>query len=204
VVCDQRNRCSDRLGRLKPWESISRVCRRLRGYARQRPAEAMPRDRVLLSCSGSELPTAGSSTCSEAVPSLVLRSMSPGVLCCCLAFISRTKSSAVRRCLLMVSPHREVRSYGKVPLEYCGALNARSIALMACRFPPPWWIRGRSVAQRCARNATRLHAPSHAPHERPPPRPAALVDRGIGRPPANSSGVNGNVGRLGSKFGVMT
>jgi hypothetical protein len=32
-----------------------------------------------------------------------LRSMSPGVLCCCLAFISRTKSSAVRRCLLMGS-----------------------------------------------------------------------------------------------------
>jgi hypothetical protein len=103
-----------------------------------------------------------------------LRSMSPGVLCCCLAFISRTKSSAVRRCLLMVSPHREVRSYGKVLLEYCGALNARSIALMACRFPPPWWIRRRSVAQRCARNARRLHAPSHAPHERPPPRPAVM------------------------------
>ena len=44
--------------------------------------------------------------CSGANPSLVLRPMSPGVLCCCLAFISRTKSSAVRRCLLMESPHR--------------------------------------------------------------------------------------------------
>ena len=31
-----------RLGRSNAWESISRFCRRLRGYARQRPAVAMP------------------------------------------------------------------------------------------------------------------------------------------------------------------
>jgi hypothetical protein len=51
--------------------------------------------------------------------------------CCCLAFISRTKSSAVRRCLLMESPSWEVRSYGKVLLEYCSPLNECLPAMVA-------------------------------------------------------------------------
>ena len=70
--------------------------------------------------------------CSGASPSLVLRSTSPAMLCCCcLAFISRTKSSAVRRCLLMESPSWEVRSDGKVILEYCSSLNECLPAVVA-------------------------------------------------------------------------
>jgi hypothetical protein len=68
--------------------------------------------------------------CSGVGPSLVLRAMSPGVLCCCLAFISRTKSSAVRRCLRMESPHR-VNAGRKVLLEYCSPLNECLPAMVA-------------------------------------------------------------------------